>query len=69
MANLKYQIMKYKTTVYLVGKDHAIGEVEANSIKELKNKGRLYASNYTARRGRAILEDQRTGQLWRINFP
>ena len=44
-----------------------IGKVEANSIKELKEKARYHARSWNEHGGRIHIECENTGRSWMIN--
>jgi len=59
--------MKYNVLIYNPNNPHAIGKVSENSIVRIKHAARYYATRYNGKGGRIILEDQKTGRIWRIN--
>jgi len=58
---------KYNAYVFNMGNNNPIGYIHANSISRLRLNAIYYANKYNGKGGRIMVQDDKTGKIWRFN--
>ena len=58
---------KYNAFIFNPGNDNPIGEARGKSISELRHWAIRNAIGYNGKGGRIIVQDKKTGRIWKFN--